>query len=135
MARVVDDAYPPHEYPHLDLTKAIISAAIEVHRHLGPGFLEKIYEQALVQELQSRGHSVQQQLTFDVAYKGNSVGEHRVDLLVDDLVVLELNSVDELAAKHKAQLRSTLKAAKKRIGLLINFNQSILTDGVKRVIN
>jgi GxxExxY protein len=102
---------------------------------MGPGYVEKIYENALVLELESRGHKVDRQITVDVAYRGKLVGQHRIDLLVDDLVVLELKSVEALANAHKAQLRSSLKAAGKRIGLLMNFNQETLTSGVKRVIN
>jgi GxxExxY protein len=129
------DALPDDAYPLSGLTKRIIAAAVEVHRAMGPGYVEKIYENALVLELESRGHKVDRQITVDVAYRGKLVGQHRIDLLVDDLVVLELKSVEALANAHKAQLRSSLKAAGKRIGLLMNFNQETLTSGVKRVIN
>ncbi len=122
-------------YPHQELTDKIIAAAIEVHRELGPGFLEQIYENALVMELTDRGHDVARQTTCDVTYRGRLVGQHRLDLLVDDTVVVELKSVDALAARHCAQLRSTLKAAGKRVGLLMNFNQKTLVDGLQRVIN
>jgi GxxExxY protein len=85
-------------------------------------------------ELEARGHSVARQVTVEVSYRARPVGQHRIDLLVDDTVVLELKSVESLAAAHKAQLRSTLKAAGKRIGLLMNFSQPTLASGVKRVI-
>ena len=130
-----DDALDPMRYPHQDLTQSIISAAIEVHRALGPGFLERIYENALCIELDARAHSVARQLVVDVKYRGCRVGQHRIDLLVDDKVVVELKSVEALASAHKAQLRSTLKAADKRIGLLLNFNRATLKEGLKRVIN
>ncbi len=122
-------------YPHQELTEQIIAAAIEVHRQLGPGYLEQIYENALVLELEHRGHDIKRQVSCNVSYRGQRIGQHRLDLLVDDQVVLELKSVDALAATHAAQLWSTLKAANKRIGLLMNFNQKMLTDGLRRVIN
>ena len=127
--------FSKEDYPCQELTDAIIGAAIQVHRELGPGFVEKIYENALVLELESRGHRVERQLTVNVVFRGQTVGQHRLDLLVDDAIVVELKSVEALAAAHKAQLRSTLKAAGKRVRLLMNFNQATLASGVKRVIN
>lgn len=122
-------------YPHQELTDRIIAAAIEVHRSLGPGYLEQIYENAMVLELTRRGHEVQRQLPCLVLYLGETVGQHRLDLLVDELIVLELKSVEALSETHVVQLRSTLKAAGKRVGLLMNFNQMTLKDGLRRVIN
>ena len=127
--------YSELDYPLQQLTKQIIAAAIEVHRLLGPGYVEKIYENALVVELTSRGHQVTRQMTLDVKYKESLVGQHRLDVLVDGCVVLELKSVEALNAAHKAQLRSTLKAANKRVGLLLNFNQATLRNGIARVVN
>jgi len=127
--------FDAQDYPLQKLTDAIIAAAIEVHRELGPGFIEKIYENALAMELESRGHKVERQETVNVVFRGRIVGQHRIDLLVADEIVVELKSVEALAAAHKAQLRSALKAAGKRVGLLINFNQATLTSGLKRVIN
>lgn len=127
--------YPDDDYPLQDLTGAIIAAAIDVHEALGPGFLENIYENALALELSARGHKVARQIGFDVAYRGQVVGQHRLDLLVDDEVVLELKAVKALTEVHKPQMRSTLKAAGKRIGLLMNFNQATMATGIKRVIN
>lgn len=127
--------YSENEYPQQELTKRIIAAGVEVHRELGPGFVEKIYENALASELLHRGHNVDRQVVVRVGYRGEIVGEHRIDLMVDDLVVVELKTVDALAEVHKAQLRSTLKAAGKQVGLLINFNRPTLTEGVRRVIN
>ena len=122
-------------YPHRELRERIIGAAMKVHRTLGRGFLESFYENALAIELAARGHGVRSQVSFSIEYKGKVVGVHRVDLLVDDKVVLELKSVEALASAHTAQLRSTLKAAGKRVGLLMNFNQETLKDGLRRVIN
>lgn len=126
--------YPSSEYPLAELTEAIIAAAIEVHKNLGPGYLEKIYENALVIELEHRGHRVDRQQIIDVYYRDVPVGRHVLDLLVDQQVVIELKSVESLTSVHIAQVRSTLKAAQKRVGLLINFNQATLTSGLKRVI-
>ncbi|MBN1555165.1 MAG: GxxExxY protein [Phycisphaerae bacterium] len=128
-----DKTFSGENYPHSQLTQSIIAAAIEVHKELGPGFLESIYEKALIIALQQQGHNVQSQVTLNVLFRGEWVGQHRMDLLVDDAVVVELKSVQALASVHTAQLRSTLKAAQKAIGLLINFNQTILAHGVKRV--
>lgn len=115
-------------------TYAVIGAAIEVHRHLGPGFLESIYEEALVRELGSRGLQVQQQLVIPVLYKGSVIAESRVDLLVDDQLVIELKAVETLLPVHTAQLLSHLKAGAFQLGLLINFNVPVLKkDGVRRV--
>ncbi|MGC9454301.1 MAG: GxxExxY protein [Phycisphaerae bacterium] len=127
--------FSENEYPQQELTKRIIAAGVEVHRELGPGFVEKIYENALASELLRRGHKVDRQVVVRVGYRGEVVGEHRIDLMVDDSVVVELKTVDALAEVHKAQLRSTLKAAGKQVGLLINFNRPTLTEGVRRVIN
>jgi len=131
----MDGGFAEDDYPLQDLTESIIAGAMAVHRALGPGFVERIYENALTMELEGRGHRVERQLKVNVEYRGKLVGQHRIDLLVDDAVVIELKSVEASAAAHKAQLRSTLKAAGKRVGLLINFNRATLKDGLKRVIN
>jgi len=131
----VGEEYPAEIYPHQELTESIIAAAIAVHRALGPGFVEKVYENALAIELTSAGHEIGRQVTANVTYRGEFVGQHRLDLLVDDEVVVELKSVEALASVHKAQLRSTLKAAGKRVGLLINFNRPTLKEGIRRVIH
>jgi GxxExxY protein len=127
--------YAGDEYPLQELTDAIIAAAVDVHRALGPGFLEKIYENALTMELESRGHRVERQTGFDIEYRGKLIGKHQADMIVDGEVVVELKSVERLAATHSAQLRSTLKAAGRRVGLLMNFNQSTLVAGLRRIIN
>ena len=123
------------DYPLQELTEKIIGAAVAVHRELGPGFLERIYENALVLELESQGCSVEKQVTYDVLYKNEVIGQHRLDVLVDGEIVVELKSVEKILKVHAAQLRSTLKAAKKQVGLVINFNQETLVRGLKRVIN
>lgn len=122
------------QYPHGDLTEEIIGAIIEVHRHLGSGYLESTYEAALVRELTGRGLRVERQKTFKVFYKDAEIGEHRADIIVNRLVLLELKAVEELAPVHKAQVISTLKAAGLEIGLLVNFNEVTAARGIRRVI-
>lgn len=122
------------QYPHGDLMEEIIGAIIEVHRHLGPGYLESIYEAALVRELTGRGLRVERQKTFKVFYKDAEIGEHRADIIVNGLVLLELKAVEELAPVHKAQVISSLKAAGLEVGLLVNFNEVTAARGIRRVI-
>jgi GxxExxY protein len=114
------------------LTEAIIGAAITVHKKLGPGFIESIYENALVIELRKRGLIVDQQMEVSIAYDGIEVGKHRLDLLVEKTIVLELKSIKNIEDIHFAIVRSYLKALKLEHGLLLNFGK--LTLDVKRVI-
>lgn len=116
------------------LTGAIIDAAIEVHRILGPGYLESVYEEALSKELNSRGILFERQKVISVEYKGQTVGESRLDFLVDKKVIVELKSVDNLAPIHKAQVLSYLKMTGCKVALLINFNTTVLKSGVKRIV-
>jgi GxxExxY protein len=120
---------------YTDVTSRIIEAAIEVHRILGPGFLEAIYEEALAHEFDLRGIPYKRQVAFEVGYKGIIAGEHRLDFLVDDKVVLELKAVKEFEESHIACTLSYMRATKKRVGLLNNFNKPRLTDGIKRLQN
>lgn len=117
------------------LAYEVIGAAIEVHRELGPGYLESVFENALCVELELRGIPFQRQFAFAVNYKGHAVGEGRLDLLVNDLLVVELKAVDDLLPIHTAQVISYLKATRKHLGLLINLNVPILKEGVHRIIN
>jgi GxxExxY protein len=113
----------------------VIGAAIEVHRFLGPGFLENIYERALVYELSLRGIAVQAQKDILVPYKDILIPGQQLDVLVCDRIILELKAVAELAPIHQAQLLSYLKATGLRLGLLINFNVPVLKDGgIKRLV-
>ncbi len=109
------------EYPHQELTEKIIGAAFEVHRELGPGFLEKVFETALARELTSRGIAVRTQSEIGVSYKGQSVGVYYADLLVDGSVICEIKAVETLASAHQAQLLHYLKATGIKVGLLLNF--------------
>ena len=116
------------------LAKSVIGAAIEVHRHLGPGYLESVYEEALGIELTLRDISFDCQKSVAVSYKGHSVGEGRLDLLVENLLIVELKTVEAFAEIHKAQVISYLKATNLQLGLLINFNVPVLKQGIKRVV-
>lgn len=114
---------------------AVIGAAIEVHRHLGPGLLESQYERALVVELGLRGLEVAQQVPLPMLYKGTDLGELRLDLVVDRLVIVELKSVQTLLPIHLAQALAYIRAARLSLGLVINFNTVLLREGIRRVIN
>ncbi len=116
-----------------ELTEKIIGAAIEVHRRLGPGFLESIYEKSLVLELHKRKLEVQEQLEVAIQYDGMDVGKHRLDLMVENTIVVELKTVKELDDIHFAVVKSYLRAANLRHGLLLNFAKPMLE--VKRVID
>ena len=118
------------------LTYEIIGCAIEVHKTLGPGLLESVYEKALQQELKEKGFRVESQKVVELNYKGVNIGEGlRLDLLVENEVIVELKSVEDLKPIHYKQLLTYLKLTNKKMGLLINFNEESLTDGVKRVLN
>jgi GxxExxY protein len=117
---------------HEELTGRIIACAIEVHKALGPGFLESIYEAAMTVELKRAGLNVESQKPLRVLYREVLVGEHRLDLLVEDKIVVELKAISELEDIHFAIVRSYLKAAGLEHGLLLNFATMPLT--VKRVI-
>ncbi len=119
-----------------ELSGEIIGAAIEVHRILGPGLLESLYEEALVLELQQRKVKVSRQVEVPVEYKGYRLANHlRLDLLVDDLIVVEVKSVERILPVHEAQLLGYLRLTGKHLGLLINFNSAILSRAVRRIIN
>jgi GxxExxY protein len=116
------------------LARRVIDAAVEVHRHLGPGYQESVYENALAVELGLRGISFQRQAGFNVDYKGHGVGEGRMDLLVDRVLVVELKAVDRLTDVHVSQAISYLKATRLPLALLINFDVPVLMRGVRRVV-
>jgi GxxExxY protein len=127
-------AYAARDYPHCGLTERIIGAAIEVHRALGPGYVEEVYERAMLVELQHAGLRAEQQRVFSVQYRDIEVGSHRADLIVEKKVLVELKAVKALNPRHSAQVKSTLKAAGLEVGLLINFNVALLKDDIKRII-
>ncbi len=115
---------------------AIIDAAIKVHSALGPGLLESAYEACLLHELKKRGLTVSSQILMPVIYDGLEIDiGYRVDLIVENEVLVELKAVEKQLPIHEAQLLSYLKLSKKRVGLLINFNVHHLKDGIKRLVN
>ena len=116
------------------ISKLIIGAAIEVHRQLGPGLLESAYEQCLAHELRLREVPFERQKAVPIAYKGLQLNcGFRLDILVDDLVIVELKAVGEFAPVHEAQLMTYLKLTKCKLGLLLNFNSLRLRNGIKRI--
>ena len=116
------------------VTERIIGCAIEVHRNLGPGLLESLYEHALALELQDRGMRFVRQHPVKVNYKGREIGELRVDFLVEDQVVVEIKSVQRHAPLFEAQVLTYLRATGQRVGLLLNFNTRLLKEGIKRMV-
>ena len=118
------------------VTREIIGAAIAVHRELGPGLLESAYEACLAYELTQRGLRVEQQMPLPVVYREVRLEcGYRLDLVVEDIVIVELKSVEKLTRVHQAQVLSYLRLANCPVGLLINFNVKILVDGVQRLAN
>ena len=116
-----------------EISRQIIGAAIDVHRILGPGMLESAYEECLAYELHQRGLSVAQQVAVPITYKEVHLEcGYRMDLLVQNRVVVELKSVDALIPVHEAQILTYMKFSEKRLGLLINFNAKLLKHGLKR---
>jgi GxxExxY protein len=114
-------------------TSPIIGAAIEVHRHLGPGLLESAYEECLCHELHLRGLPFKRQIDLPISYKGLKLDcGYKIDLIVQDTVLLELKSVEKLHPIHEAQLLTYLRLTEKPVGLLINFNVPLLTQGIIR---
>jgi GxxExxY protein len=116
------------------LTERIIGCAIEVHRQLGPGLLEGTYESALCIELNSAGLKHVRQPVFPVMYKGQVIGEYRLDLIVENLVIVEIKSVERFDPIFEAQVLTYLKVTGKTLGLFMNFNSRLLRDGIKRFV-
>ena len=118
------------------LSYEIRGAAMEVYNHFGPGLLESLYEKAMIVELESRDIPVLSQIPLKVSYKGRLIdADYRLDLLVDDLIIIELKSVSEILPIHYKQLRSYLRIADKPLGWLINFNENDFTHGMIKVPN
>src|ERR1041384_2411719 len=119
-----------------EITEKVIGAAIEVHRHLGPGLLESAYEECLCYELDQLGLRFQRQGHLPLTYKGIQLQcAHRMDLVVEDTVVVEIKATEDMPRLFSAQLLTYLRSAHKEVGLLINFNVPVLKDGLKRVVN
>lgn len=116
--------------------KIIVHSAYKVHKELGPGLLEKIYEACLAYEIKKAGLDVKRQVELPVIYDGIDLNENlRLDLLVEDLVIIEIKSVDKVSPVRKAQIISHLKLTNNKLGFLINFNVPLIKDGIKRFIN
>jgi len=119
-----------------DISYEVIGIAIELHRTIGPGLLESAYENALAYDLRENGFIVQQQVSLPFVYKGvNMEVGYRVDLIINDIVLIELKSVDSLAPVHFAQTLTYLKLSNIKLGLLINFNSKLLKDSIHRIVN
>jgi len=130
-ADFIIDEKPDHQFD--ELSRRVIGAAIEVHRELGPGFLENIYEEALKVELSEHKINYECQKEIKIEYLGVVVGVHRLDLLIENNIIVELKAAKDLVDIHLAQLRSYLKATGLKVGLLFNFAKPTLE--VKRVVN
>jgi len=119
------------------LSSKVIKAAINVHKSLGPGLLESVYQSCMVIELRNMGIKVRFEVPIPIFYRGQRVHEEgfRIDLLVEKTIIVELKSVEKVQAVHKKQLLTYLRLAKKPLGLLINFNETLLKDGITRIIN
>ncbi len=118
------------------LSKNVIGLAIEVHKNLGPGLLEKTYEECLCLELEESGFNYKKQVVLPITYKGKIINDaYRIDILVEDALIIELKTVQTLEKIHKSQLLTYLKLSDKKLGLLINFNVPLLKEGIVRVVN
>jgi GxxExxY protein len=117
------------------LARAVVDSVMEVHRALGPGFSESVYEEALATELALRCIPFERRVQVAISYKGEEVGRGQLDLLVADELIVELKAVDSLCAFHTAQVISYLKATRHRVALLVNFNNRLMKDGIRRIIH
>lgn len=118
-----------------EMIGGVLDAAFDVHRHLGPGLLESVYEQALAYELTARGLAFARQLEVPVNYRGHNLGTgFRADIVVEDCLLLELKAVDDLSPSHLAQAITYMRLLKLKRGLLLNFNKRLMKEGIKRVV-
>ena len=119
-----------------ELSRRVIGCAIEVHRHLGPGLLESAYEDCLCHELALMGIAHERQLSLPVTYKGLAIATgYRVDVIVAQRLILEIKAVERVLPVHESQLLTYLRLSSLRIGLLLNFNQAVLREGIRRITN
>jgi len=118
------------------IARVVVDAAVKVHRMLGPGLLESVYEVVLARELVQRGLRVERQVSIPIEYEGLKFDEgFRADIIVEEKVILELKSVEQIAKVHYKQLFTYLKLADKRLGLLLNFGANLMKEGIKRIVN
>ena len=123
------------KYLYKDLTERIIDIAIEVHKELGPGLLENTYKQCLAYELKKANLNIQLEINCPIIYKEVKIScGFRIDLLIEDKIIVELKCVDDIIPIHEAQLLTYLKLYKKELGLIINFNEIYLRDGIRRLV-
>jgi GxxExxY protein len=119
-----------------DAARSSVDAAYHVHKNIGPGLMEKVYERFMVIELNERGYDVKRQVRLPIKYRGLEYDEYyTIDLVVDDCLILELKTVETILPIHRAQLLTYLKLSGLRLGLLINFNNTNIGEGISRVIN
>jgi GxxExxY protein len=119
-----------------DISREIVDTAFQVHTKLGPGLLETVYEVIMAHELKKRGMHVERQMPVPIVYEDLKFEEgFRADLVVNGLVVIELKSVDKLAKVHKKQLLTYLRLMDRKLGLLVNFGENLIKDGISRVVN
>lgn len=124
------------EHPLNALTAAIIGAAIEVHRELGPGLLESVYQDCMILELRSKGMNCAREMEVPIHYKSAVLKRHlRLDLVVENEIIVEVKAVERIMQVHAAQLLSYLRLARKSLGLLLNFNVVVMRQGIRRVVN
>ena len=118
------------------LSAIIVDSALTIHRKLGPGLLEKIYEECLIHELKLRGLKIESQIILPIEYKELKIeNAFRIDVLVEDSIVIEIKAVETILPVHEAQLLTYLRLTNHRLGLLINFNSPLIKDGIKRIAN
>jgi GxxExxY protein len=118
------------------LSKQILDSCMAVHKEMGPGLLESVYQLCLVKELQSRGIQVEQEVPIPLFYKGEKLNkDFRIDILVEDEIILELKAIDDILPVHEAQIISYLKMTNKKLGFLINFNVPLMKEGFNRYVN
>jgi GxxExxY protein len=119
-----------------EVARVIVDASYKIHKSLGPGLLESVYEAVLARELESRGLRVQRQAPVPISWEGMHFEEgFRADLIVEDLVIVEVKSIEKLAPVHGKQLLTYLRLTGKRLGVLLNFGEELIRDGIKRVVN
>jgi GxxExxY protein len=119
-----------------EISKEVVDAAIKIHRVLGPGLLESVYETVLTRELEMRGLRIQRQVAVPIEYEGLKFDEgFRADIIVEDLVILELKSVENIAAVHRKQLQTYLRLTGRKLGLLLNFGAALMKEGIVRAVN
>jgi GxxExxY protein len=118
------------------ISKDVVEAALEVHKTLGPGLLEAVYEECLATELTSRGRAFARQVPMPVFYKGSRIDlGYRLDMIIERQVIVEIKAVEKLLPVHEAQLLTYLKLTECKLGLLINFNTSLIKDGIRRLVS